>query len=236
MSLIIATVVKDGIVVAADTRTTCKDGNGNCRYSDTAEKLIPFPNKVVVMSCGDAQVNNKLSVKKFLCDLRKEIGKDTKITELPLQILNAYVEKDGCRDTQFIVAGVSSFGDDLFVYSIKTKTKEIELKFSNSYGATYNGITNIAHAIMNSGINYENLTLKEAIELTKNCLEENIFLSKFNKEQGIGGECQVYAIDIVHCKVGWVEENGSLREDENANPNAFEEWRLKELNKYSKNI
>ena len=48
MSLIIATVVKDGIVVAADTRTTCKDGNGNCRYSDTAEKLIPFPNKVVV--------------------------------------------------------------------------------------------------------------------------------------------------------------------------------------------
>ena len=235
MSLIIATVVKDGIVVAADTRTTCKDGEGHCRYSDTGEKLIPFPNKVVVLSCGDAQVNNKLSVKKFLYDLRNEIGKDTRITELPLQILNSYIAKGGCRDTTFIVAGVSQYSDDLFVYAIKTKTKEIELRLSNTCGATYNGITGIAHAIMNSGINYDTLTLKEAIELTKNCLEENIFLSKFNKEQGIGGECQVYVIDLVHRKIGWLQEDGMLKQDENANPHAFEDWRQQELKRLSEN-
>ena len=235
MSLIIATVVKDGLVVAADTRTTCKDSENHCRYSDDAEKLIPFPNRVVVLSCGDAQVNNKLTVKKFLYDLRKEIGKDTKIGELPLQILNSYVAKGGCRDSYFIVAGVSLYNDDLFVYSIKTKTKEIELKFSNNYGATYNGITNIAHTIMNSGINYDNLTLKEATELTKNCLEENIFLSKFNKEQGIGGKCQVYVIDLVHSKLGWLNEDNTLIEDENANPNAFEEWRQQELRRLGEN-
>lgn len=234
MSLIIATVVKDGIVVAADTRTTCKDGEGHCRYSDTEEKIIPFPNKVVVMHCGDAQVNDKLSVRKFLYDLRHEIGKDTRITELPLQILNSYIEKEGCQDTKFLVSGVSPYSDDLFVYLIKTKTKEVQLQFSNKCGAAYQGITDIAHVIMKS-VNYDTLTLKEAIELTKNCLEENIFLSKFNKEQGIGGECQVYAIDLVHRKIGWLQEDGSLRQDEKANPNAFEELRQQELKRLSEN-
>lgn len=236
MSLIIATVVRDGIVVAADTRTTIKNSEGHCRYCDFGEKLIPFPNKIVVLSCGDSDINNRISVKKFLYDLRKEIGKDAKITELPLQILNAYKEKGGRKNTYFIVAGVSYYSEDIFVYSVNTKTNQIELKFSNSFGATYNGMTDIAHAIMSSGINYENLALGEAIELTKNCLEENIFLSKFNKEQGIGGECQVYVIDILHHKLGWLEKDGVLREDENANPNAFEDWRQAEMKKFEKQI
>ena len=35
MSLVIHTIVRDGIVVSADTRTTCKDSKGNTRYEDT---------------------------------------------------------------------------------------------------------------------------------------------------------------------------------------------------------
>ena len=234
MSLIIATVVKDGLVVAADTRTTCKDSENHCRYSDDAEKLIPFPNKVVVMHCGDAQVNNKLTVKKFLYDLRKEVGKDTKITDLPLQLLNSYIDKGGCQSTTFLICGVIL--DEIIVYAVDTITKEVKIVIKNTYGATYRGITKIAHVIMDSGIIYDNLTLDEAIELTKNCLEENIFLSKFNKEQSIGGKCQVYVIDLAHYKLGWLQEDGTLREDENANPNAFEEWRLVELDKFNKNM
>ena len=236
MSLIIATAVKDGIVVAADTRITCRDSEGNCRYSDTGEKLIPFPNKIVVLSCGDADINNKLSVKKFLYDLRNEIGKESKINDLPLKILNSYCEKGGCRNILFIVAGVSDFLEDIYVYVIKTKTKEIKLEFCNNYGSVYQGITNIAHSIMSSGINYQNLTLMEAVELTKNCLEENIFLSKFNREQGIGGKCQVYVIDIVHQKVGWLNEQGELEEDKDASPIAYELLKHEELKKIKENF
>lgn len=42
MSLIVHTIVPEGIIVSADTRTTCKDKNGNVRYDDTAEKSCHF--------------------------------------------------------------------------------------------------------------------------------------------------------------------------------------------------
>lgn len=38
MSLIIHTIVPEGIVVCADTRTTHRDGKGHVQYDDTAEK------------------------------------------------------------------------------------------------------------------------------------------------------------------------------------------------------
>lgn len=66
MSLAIHTIVKDGIVVSVDSRTTCKDGNGNTRYNDTAEKIVPFPNRIVVSHTGDASITDKLNVTTFL--------------------------------------------------------------------------------------------------------------------------------------------------------------------------
>lgn len=81
MSLVIHTVVRDGIVVSADTRTTCKDGKGNTRYDDTAEKIIPFPNRIVVTHTGDSMINDTLSVTDFLIGLRRQCGKKITITD-----------------------------------------------------------------------------------------------------------------------------------------------------------
>ena len=91
MSLVIHTIVKDGIVVSADTRTTCKDDKGNTRYNDTAEKIVPFPNKIVVTHTGDSMITDKLSVTEFLLNLRKKCGKKTTITDLPIKLLNEYL-------------------------------------------------------------------------------------------------------------------------------------------------
>ena len=87
MSLVIHTIVRDGIVVSADTRTTCKDDKGNTRYDDTAEKIIPFPNRIIVTHTGDSMINDKLSVTDFLIDLRKKCGKKITITDLPIKLL-----------------------------------------------------------------------------------------------------------------------------------------------------
>lgn len=73
MSLIIHTVVPEGIVVCADTRTTRKDASGNVQYDDSAEKIIPFPNRVVVSHCGDAMIHDGLTVMQFLYDFRKKV-------------------------------------------------------------------------------------------------------------------------------------------------------------------
>lgn len=56
MSLVIHTIVPDGIVVCADTRTTCHDEQEHVRYDDTAEKIVPFPNRTVVSHCKDRNV------------------------------------------------------------------------------------------------------------------------------------------------------------------------------------
>lgn len=73
MSLIIHTIVPEGIVVCADTRTTHRDGKGHVQYDDTAEKIVPFPNRIVVSHCGDAKVRENLTVMQFLYDIRKKI-------------------------------------------------------------------------------------------------------------------------------------------------------------------
>lgn len=75
MSLAIHTIVKDGIVVCADTREIIHDDKGNVRYNDTAEKIMPFPNKIVVTSTGNATVADDFSVMDFLLDLRRRCGK-----------------------------------------------------------------------------------------------------------------------------------------------------------------
>lgn len=98
MSLIIHTIVPEGIVVCADTRTTHRDGKGHVQYDDTAEKIVPFPNRIVVSHCGDAKVRENLTVMQFLYDIRKKYGKQTTIDDLPLKILNEYfrVNGNGC--------------------------------------------------------------------------------------------------------------------------------------------
>ena len=47
MSIMIHAITKSGIIVDADTRTICKN-NGHIRYDDTSEKIVPFPNRLVV--------------------------------------------------------------------------------------------------------------------------------------------------------------------------------------------
>lgn len=56
MSLVIHTIVPDGIVVCAGTRTTYHDGQGRARYDDTTEQMVPFSNRTVVSHRKDMNV------------------------------------------------------------------------------------------------------------------------------------------------------------------------------------
>lgn len=95
-----------------------------------------------------------------------------------------------------------------------------------SYGASYNGITDVAHAIMNSGIDYKNLSLANAISLTRGCLLENINVFQYHAEQSIGGACQTYIIDIMHDSAGWYQDDGEVKPDTDAPSDAL--WKLRE--------
>ena len=222
MSLVIHTIVRDGIVVSADTRTTCKDGNGHTRYDDSAEKIIPFPNYIVVSHCGDAKVTNSLTVTEFLCKIRKSLGKKATISDLPLKILNEYIKLGGKGDTTFKISGYYEFMY-ASTYTINTVKSIITLSTEPfKYGASYNGITDVAHSIMNSGIDYSNLSITDAIDLTRLCVETNIKVFGYHNEQSIGGDCQTYIIDMLHDNVGWLQSDGTIVPDKNAPHNALE--------------
>lgn len=214
MSLIIHTVVPEGIVVCVDTRTTRKDGNGHVQYDDTAEKIVPFPNRIVVSHCGDSKIKNDMSVTQFLYDMQRKYGKKLSINDLPLKILNEYIKANGHGSTIFKISGYIEYPFITSTYTIDTAKRTIELSLKmGEYGASYNGITKVAHAIMASGIDYENLSITNAISLTRNCLLENIDVYKYHAEQSIGGKCQTYVIDVMHDNIGWYQTDGTLKSD-----------------------
>ena len=241
MSLMIHTLCRDGVVVVADTRTTIKDNTSSVRYDDTAEKIVPFPNNIVVSHCGSAKVKKDLTVSQFLYDLRRRVGNKLTILDLPLEILMNYVRLQGTGDVTFLVSGQLKCSRLCYMYEIKPRCKTVSLIFdSSNCGAAYRGMTDMAHVIMNSGIDYANLSIDSAIDLTKMCLCANLTAYKYNKEQVVGGQCQVYVIDVLHNQVGWFDNEGHILADANAPSDGLEQYEERRqqrlLKQFEKNI
>lgn len=233
MSLVIHTIVRGGIVVSADTRITCKDTKGNTRYDDTAEKIVPFPNRIVVTYTGDSMVNDNLSVTDFLIELRKECGKKVTITDLPIKLLNKYLSKCGNKVTKtcFRVSGY----DELCIlgcrtYSVNSEDKTITLlRQPFNYGANFGGTTDVAFAMMNIA-DYSTMSLKEAIDLTESTLSSNITVYKYASSQIIGGEVKTYVIDTANDVSGWLI-NGRIISDINAPDDGITQYQEQQTKK-----
>lgn len=234
MSLVIHTIVKDGIVVSADTRTTCKDDKGNTRYNDTAEKIVPFPNKIVVTHTGDSMITDKLSVTEFLINLRKKCGKKTTITDLPIKLLNEYLIACG-NQSHKIYFKISGYDEICMLggrtYSINGEDKTITLSRQPfSYGASFGGTVDVAFAIMNIA-EYSNMSLKEAIDLSESTLVANITAYKYASSQIIGGNIQTYVIDAVNDISGWLK-NGEIVPDKNAPNDGIQQYREQQAKRF----
>ena len=241
MSLMIHTLCREGIVVVSDTRTTIRNADGSVRYDDTAEKIVPFPNNIVVSHCGDATVKKDLTVIQFLYNLRRRVGNKVTISDLPLEILMQYVKLQGTGDTTFLISGQDKLFCFCQTYKVKPKNKTVSLVHdSHDCGASYDGVPSIAHAIMNSGINYSSLSIAEAIDLTKLCLDTNLGVFKYKKEPVVGGRCQIYVIDTLHNQIGWFDSEGCIVEDINAPSDGLERYeeqrRQRMLKQLEKNI
>src|SRR5699024_1272164 len=138
-------------------------------------------------------------VTQFLYDLRRRVGNKLTILDLPLEILMNYVRLQGTGDVTFLVSGQLKYSRLCYIYEVKPKGKTVSLIHDAcNYGASYRGMTDMAHAIMSSGIDYATLSIDSAIDLTKTCLCTNLTVYKYNRKQVVGGQCQVYVIDMLH--------------------------------------
>lgn len=235
MSIMIHAITKSGIIVGADTRTTCKN-NGRTRYDDTSEKIVPFPNRLVVSYCGDMSLSKDLSIAEFLYDIRKKFGYKMTINELPLRILQEYDKQGGKSDTTFLISGYYEGMPYGCTYRICTKDKQITLvRATGNFGASYNGMTDIVHPIMNSDIDYTSLSVQETIDLVMLCVSTSIQVAKYWHEQGIGGDSRIYVIDRMHGESGWYKNN-EIISDVKAPDDALIQYRKKQDEKFRKEI
>lgn len=196
MSLVINILLNDCIVVGGDRRTTCKTKNNNndsdVRYKDSTKKVVLMADNIIVSYCGDDKAYGETTVYEFLHILKK--SQTYTLHSLPSVILlenNKYNNEH--KDITFFVSGYENGAG--FIYRIETKSQTISLQFSyTNYGAAYDGIIQICHAIMNSGINYCTLSSEEGADLCKLALEATEKASVYSKAQSVGGGYDIYVM------------------------------------------
>lgn len=221
MSIIIGAHVHDGIVVASDTRTTVIDGNGNTMYKDDAVKIIPFPNRMVVAHCRDANVSKNMTVNEFLIRCRVEFGNGCRIFDLPTKLLSEFKKLNVFADITFLVAGFYNSGFGSCIYKVETKNKIISMPWCDgTYGASYYGANKISDSILN-GADYDSMSLTGAIDLISLAVNTTIKAYSFRNPQSVGGQCRMYVLSTDDKCVGWYT-NGKILTDKDAPIDSYE--------------
>ena len=120
-------------------------------------------------------------------------------------------------------------------YSINGENKTITLSRQPfNYGASFDGTTGIAFAMMNVA-DYSNMSLKEAIDLTKSTLSSNITAYKYAASQIVGGNIQTYVIDVVNDISGWLIDDNIIP-DSNAPDDGIIQYREQQTKKFMRQL
>lgn len=193
MSLIISLNSREGIVVAADRRTTIRN-SGKVRYSDETTKIFPITNRIVTSFCGNHYLKNGDTIVQFLEHVKEEYKDNTDIFEFPAQLLYEYTKKNEESDITIVIAGYSKKGNIPMLYSVNFIKKEIEqISSGNTFGVSYHGMNDIASAIMKN-ITYGDLSIKEAVDLVKLTVDTTTQVYKYRMDQSVGGKTDIYLI------------------------------------------
>lgn len=78
---------------------------------------------------------------------------------------------------------------------------------------------------------YSNMSLKEAIDLTKSTLSSNITAYKYAASQIIGGNVQTYVIDVVNNISGWLIDDDIIP-DSNAPDDGLWQYREQQTKRF----
>ncbi len=213
MSLIIAMVTNEGIVAAADTRTTSDSfQNKYTRYFDGTKKVHPVYGRAVILNCGDNTLTSGLLINSFIEEfIRNDINPKEKIEigYIAYSLLNKTLLTNPKANVTYLVAGYED--GKPCRYRVITRTKECICQ-SQECGASYNGTTtNICHAILND-CKYENLLLKNGVRLCECALYATHMSLTYSRTmpQAVGSQFDIYIIDKYGYKTGWVIENHEI--------------------------
>lgn len=168
MSFIIAVHVKEGIVLASDSRTTytqtTNDGDKQIvrigtHTTDTTYKTFMCPNGVGISTCGDASIAG-VPITGYIEEfIRENIDDTTDIVNVPQLLIEYFKTTPYVPDTNFIVAGYRSENDakHQYVYWLNVLNEQIEKINTNFQGARWDGETQtLSKVIQNTYMKNEN--------------------------------------------------------------------------------
>lgn len=159
MSLIVTVHVGEGIVVAADSRTTYhmtwkKEGERKtaaieqmgAHYSDTANKIFLTANQVGIAVCGDLALDN-MPITGEIEHFVREYG-HLSVEDVPRELLDYFRNLRANLNTFFFVAGYPGGDDDRpCIYQVHVKENRISTIDTTHQGAAYSGETDIISRI-----------------------------------------------------------------------------------------
>lgn len=234
MSLITLIHVPDGVVMACDTRTTIRT-NTSVRYKDDTYKIIPFPDRILVGHVGSNNIKSDQTVESYLIRTRKYYQNNPNIRpeQFPLELFDDIVRFEPINNTEYIVVCLDRMEDDICkVYHISQKDRCMYCDmFNKQYDALNYGLTDIANPMTSSqNIQYNYLSLHEAVELACSTVKATIDAYSCRNAQSVGGKVLCYVMSNSKNMYGWVE-NGSITIEENADPMCFEKKLANERDK-----
>lgn len=152
MSFIIAVYVHEGIVLASDSRTTysrtLQQNNGSTvqqigiHTTNSTKKTFLCNNNIAISTCGDASVQGLPITGYIETFSRKHLTTDTDIAQVPQLLLNFFKDYNPIPNTNFIVAGYSTLGEQKQqkIYKVLLKDGAIsEIQTSGMQGAIWDG-------------------------------------------------------------------------------------------------
>lgn len=159
MSFIIAVHVKEGIVLASDSRTTytqtVKIGDlttvkFGTHTTDTTDKTFLCPNQIGISTCGNASIAGTPITGYIEAFIRENMTETTDVCQVPKMLIDYFQTMPTVPDTNFIVAGyhMEDHVKTQRVFHLNVLRKQIAAVDTTSQGAKWDGETQTLSKIM----------------------------------------------------------------------------------------
>lgn len=222
MSFIIAVHVKEGIVLASDSRTTYTNTiyNGNVttirigtHITDTTNKTFLCPNNIGISTCGDASLQGIPITGYIETFIREKITDHTNVSDVPQMLIDYFHTTPTVPDTNFLVAGYQQENSqqNQKLFSLNTRTGIIRQDDTDSQGATWDGETTVLSKIIQNtymqtetdekialgaiDVSWSLFTLQDAIDFAKYAVDVTIKTMHYaSMVETVGGPIDILVI------------------------------------------
>lgn len=224
MSFVITVYVREGIVMAADSRLTLNNTqqqNGqqiiqmSVGQSDSSYKLFLAPNNVGIATYGDASVGGVPIggvIESFINDHLSQASYD--VDQVPQELLNYFRNLQNVPDTEFLVSGykVANNIPEQQVWEVKIQQNQAtRVNTTGTQGAKWGGETDVMarliqpvyisgqnnnyHQLPHYNVYWQYFTLQDAIDFCNYAVKATIDTLRFlPRPKTVGGPIDILVI------------------------------------------